>query len=449
VQQFSEKAFFGDTSDQLRKATPAEQLRLADGFRAELLYTVPIESQGSWVCLTTDDRGRLITSAQWGGLYRITPPPIGGDPQSTKVEPIDAEIGNAQGLLYAHDALYVVMSSDESGLYRVRDIDDDDQFDDVALLRAFEGDGEHGPHAVILAPDGNSLYVVGGNGSYLTKPPERSLVPRTWREDRLVRRMGASDGEFETHRPGAWICRTDLDGKQFELVAMGLRNPYDIAFNTTGELFTFDSDMEWDEGTPWYRPTRVNHVISGADFGWRAGTAKWPDDYIDSFGSVVDIGFSSPTGITFGTGAHFPAKYQESLFLCDWSLGNVYSVHLTPSGGSYRGEAERFVTAAPLPVTDIVINPVDGALYFTTGGRGITSALYRITYVGIETTNGVRHESDSFADERQLRHQPHLLAAYQKVLIKLLSYAVPVLYVQLPYLQLIFLLHALNILQQE
>ena len=50
-----------------------------------------------------------------------------------------------------------------------------------------------------------------------------------------------------------------------------MRNPFDIAFNHDGELFTYDADMEWDIGEPWYRPTRINHVISGAEFGFRNG----------------------------------------------------------------------------------------------------------------------------------------------------------------------------------
>ena len=45
----------------------------------------------------------------------------------------------------------------------------------------------------------------------------------------------------------------------------------DVAFNEDGEMLTFDADMEWDAGAPWYRPTRINHIISGADYGWRRG----------------------------------------------------------------------------------------------------------------------------------------------------------------------------------
>lgn len=62
------------------------------------------------------------------------------------------------------------------------------------------------------------------------------------------------------------MCKTDPDGKTWEVVATGFRNQYDIDFNGDGELFTYDADMEWDLNTPWYRATRVNHVISGAEF---------------------------------------------------------------------------------------------------------------------------------------------------------------------------------------
>src|SRR5205085_12106056 len=45
-----------------------------------------------------------------------------------------------------------------------------------------------------------------------------------------------------------------------------------------------------------------------------------------------------------------------------------------------------FLTGTPLPLTDIVVNPKDGALYFAIGGRKTTSGLYRVTYVGKEST---------------------------------------------------------------
>src|SRR5258708_37206380 len=88
----------------------------------------------------------------------------------------------------------------------------------------------------------------------------------------------------------------------------------------------------------------------------------------------------------FGYGARFPAKYQDALFLCDWSYGKLYALHLTPEGAAYRGELEEFLNGSPLPLTDVVVNPKDGALYFTIGGRKTQSGLYRVTYIGTEPT---------------------------------------------------------------
>ena len=44
------------------------------------------------------------------------------------------------------------------------------------------------------------------------------------------------------------------------------------------------------------------------------------------------------------------------------------------------------VSLPPLPLTDIVVNPKDGAMYFAIGGRNTMSGLYRVTYVGKEST---------------------------------------------------------------
>ena len=391
----------------------AGDFNLLPGFQAEQVYKVPRAEQGSWVSLTVDSQGRLIASSQWGQLYRITPP-VRGSGAEAQVEKIDLNIGQAQGLLCAAGSLYVVVngaSAQGSGLYRVRDTDGDDQYDEVQLLRRIQGDGEHGPHGVVLGPDGESLYIVGGN---FTKPPdpEKSRVPRHWDEDQILTPQNDSRGFGVSVRvPGGWVCRTDLDGKVWELIATGFRNPYDLALSDQGDLFTYDSDNERDIGTPWYRPTRICHVVSGGEFGWRTGTGKWPAYQPDSLPPAVEIGTGSPTGITFGYGTQFPEKYQRALFVSDWSFGNLYAVHLAPQGASYEGTFEPFVTAAPLPVTDCVVRPQDGMLYFTVGGRGVESALYRIWYPGDggQKIDGPKPAAPPLGELRrrlEARHQP-------------------------------------------
>ena len=112
------------------------------------------------------------------------------------------------------------------------------------------------------------------------------------------------------------------------MVSIGFRNAYDLALNADGELFTYDADMEWDLGLPWYRPTRVLHATAGSDFGWRSGTGVWPAYRLDSLPAAANIGPGSPVGLEFGYGASFPAKYQRALFALDWTYGTIYAVHL-------------------------------------------------------------------------------------------------------------------------
>jgi putative heme-binding domain-containing protein len=373
------------------KATPIDRIKAAKGFEVELLYSVPGQDQGSWVNLCTDDKGRILVSDQFGGLYRITPPPAGEVVHPSDVEPIPAAIRGVNGMVWAFGALYVGVNDYEqkipSGLYRITDSNGDDQLDHVELLHEVASKSDHGVHALMPTPDGEALYLVTGNN---TTPPEladSSPVRRVWGEDHLL--PSIPDGRGHNRgvlAPGGIIYRVSPDGEKFEAYASGFRNVFDAAVNRDGELFTYDADMEYDFNTPWYRPTRICHVTSGAEFGWRNGAGKRMPFYADNLPGVLDIGPGSPTGVTFGYGAKFPAKYQDALYALDWSWGKLYAVHLQESGSSYTATKEEFVTGAPLPITDAIINPLDGAMYFTIGGRRVQSGLYRVTYVGDEST---------------------------------------------------------------
>jgi putative heme-binding domain-containing protein len=391
--------------------TPVYVFNVLPGFQVEHLFTVPRDQLGSWVSITCDPKGRLIVSDQEKkGLCRVTPPPIGSK-EATKVEHLDVKITAAQGLLFAFDSLYVsVNGGPGSGLYRVRASKGDDHFDEVVKLASIRGGGEHGPHGLRLSPDGKSIFIVCGNH---TMPPEKinaSRLPTNWAEDLLLPRQWDANGHARgILAPGGWVARTDPDGKTWEMFSSGYRNTYDMAFNADGELFTYDADMEWDMGSPWYRPTRVCHAISGSEFGWRSGTGKWPTYYVDSLPPLLDIGPGSPVGVEFGYGAKFPAKYQKALYCLDWTFGTIYALHLEPSGSTYKAVKEEFVSRTPLPLTDAVV-ATDGALYFITGGRGTQSELFRVTYVGKESTAKVDYHDKVGAEARALRRR---LEAYQ------------------------------------
>jgi putative heme-binding domain-containing protein len=210
-------------------------------------------------------------------------------------------------------------------------------------------------------------------------------VAKLWGDDHLLPRMPDGRGHNRhVMAPGGIVYRFTPDGKTFEIFASGFRNIYDGGVNRDGELFVYDADMEYDFNTSWYRPTRINHVVSGGEYGWRNGAGKYPEFYIDNLPATLNIGPGSPTGCTFGYGAKFPAKYQEAFYALDWSWGKIYAVHLKPQGSTYTATKEEFVTGGPLPVSDAVIGS-DGAMYFTIGGRRVQSGLYRVSYVGKES----------------------------------------------------------------
>ena len=395
---------------------PDTQITIREGFDAELLYTVP-KSQGSWVAMAFDPKGRLIVSDQDDkGVFRVTlanadDPDSKIDVESLQGFPFEPvawgkrTVAGALGFLYAFDSLYM---STMKGFYRVRDTDGDDTFDEFTLLKKLHPGWEHSAHTIIKTEDGKGLYLTSGNHS---RVPEgvRSLEPAVWAQDSLLPAMPDPSGHATGVRaPGGWICRISPDGKDWTMVACGLRNSVDLAINPEGELFTYDSDLEFDVGSPWYRPTRVNHVTSASEFGWRAGSAKWPEYFADSNGAVIEMGPGSPTGISFGHHSNFPAVYQDKLFVCDWTFGTIFTVDMKEKGSSYTATKQEFLNGTPLNISAMRFGP-DGHMYFLCGGRNTDSKLYRIRYTGAAGagTKKVLRENQSLRDLRHSLEQFH------------------------------------------
>ena len=390
-------------------ATDPSTFTLPPGFKAELVRSA-LPEEGSWVAMAFDPQGRLTLAREKKGLLRLTfesrtgVPPVSpsnspAPPQGaagklesqagsltylgwpTRVEVINDTLLECRGLLYAHGALYANANNSKT-LVRLRDTKGTGQFDETTELLKTEGGVGHGRNHLKLGPDG-WLWIAHGNNVHLPKNLSTNSPLRNFAHDRLIPcpwDAGMFDGDVLL--PAGHILRMKPDGTEVQLWAGGLRNPLDVAFNEHGDLFTFDADMEWDVGCPWYMPNRVLHIVPGADYGWRRGTGRWPAWYPDTLPSVVDIGLASPTAVTFGHGAKFPAKYQKAFYICDWAYGRILAVHMTPQGASYTGTSELFVGGRPLNVTDVCIGP-DGAMWFTTGGRGTQSGLYRVSYSGL------------------------------------------------------------------
>ena len=333
-------------------------MNIANGFKVETVYSVPQATQGSWVSMTIDQQGRLIASDQGDrGFFRVTVKPDG--PPS--VEKLPVKLSSAQGLAWKSGSLYASVTG--QGMFRVSDTNGDDQLDHAELLSSYSGRGEHGNHGLVDTEDSEELFAISGNQTPL---PAADTIGRrrlqSVKEDLLLPRQWDPRGHAAgILAPGGWITRFDPATKKHDLFCAGFRNEYDAALNAQGDLFTYDADMEWDLGLPWYRPTRICHVVSGGDFGWRSGSGKWKEYYEDSLPPLANIGPGSPTGLVSGRGTHFPAKYQHAIYALDWTYGRILAIHMTPDGAGYKAEVEDFISGPALPVTDAVIGK-DGAL---------------------------------------------------------------------------------------
>ncbi|MEQ8764864.1 MAG: DUF1080 domain-containing protein [Planctomycetota bacterium] len=347
--------------------SPPPQVETLPGFRVEEFAY----GMGSVIALAQGPSGEMYFSEEGGHLYRLDL----DDRGAPSWELVTDTLKNCQGIGWAKGTLWAVGQGPEgTGLYRF-----DGSSGEVELYGRLNGGGEHGPHAVMEGPDG-LLYVMIGNHTKLEETPGEGSPFQISYEGHLLPRYTDPRGHArDIRKPGGLVARLDVETREWEVFGAGFRNAYDMAFNDRGDLFAFDSDMEWDVALPWYRPIRLCHVLPGAEFGWRTGSSKWPEWYADSLPAVVDADRGSPTGVAFYDGHAFPVRFRGAILGCDWSSGTILAFHVKPTGMSYTGTAEVLVRGKPLNVTDILTRP-DGSVVFSVGGRGTRGALYRLTY---------------------------------------------------------------------
>lgn len=339
------------------------------------------EQVGSLIAMTFNEFGHILASQEGQGLLLIYD--SNGDKIPDRVRPYCDRVRNVQGILALNGEVFVTGEGPEGpGLYRLADRDHDGQLEHVRTLLRFRCSvAEHGPHGVVLGPDG-LLYVLLGNHAALEGAWDPDSPYRDYYDTDLVPKYEDPGGHaVGIKAPGGVILRTDIEGSAVQLVAGGLRNPYDLTFHRDGELFVHDADMESDEGTSWYRPTRVCHIVPGGEYGWRSGWSKWPETYCDALPAVIDTGRGSPAGIVAYNHFMFPMRFHGALFSADWAQGRILLIRLKRQGASYTATSEVFLEGHPLNVTDLEVGP-DGWLYFCTGGRGTSGGIYRVTWKG-------------------------------------------------------------------
>jgi len=376
---------FDDVSRRDLIKVGGQRWRVPPGFVVE--EVAPNDMISSVVNMTFDHLGRPALSTEGGGIKLLMDDD--GDGSYDRLHSFCDEIDTAHGMHYIGPGDLLVNSRGPepdkvTALYRLTDTDGDDVADDVTMIMKSNGGiGEHGPHTIMTGPDGY-LYVLYGNHAHPSEPDDPASPLYGLDEDSLLPRYVDPRGHANNIRaPGGTMHRLSPDLKTWHQIVGGYRNPFDMAMNLTGEIFTFDSDMEWDRGLPWFRPIRVIHAVPGADYGWRTGSSKMPDYYIDTLPGVDGVGRGSPVGVAFYYHDAYPEKFRGAFFMGDWSRGRIRVIFPEQAGATYAGETDDFIVGEPLNVTDLDVGP-DGNLYFTIGGRRTTGGLYRVRYTGTD-----------------------------------------------------------------
>jgi len=331
----------------------------------------------SLLCMTLAPDGSLLVGSEQSGVLRVSD--ADGDGFFESTEALAPEFRDVQGLLAERDAIFVVgrrgaRTEKERGLWRL-----DPDGTNARLLVPFSNGDEHGPHGVVRGPSG-SLFMAYGD---LSRPLSTPANPLPLEPPPLLPPLDDPSGyAARAAWPYGGVLRVDDATGVWTQYAHGMRNPYDLAFDAEGELFTVDADMEWDLGWCGYRPVRACLIVEGGDHGWRTGSDPLPAWFPDLVPPIAVLDRSSPTGMLHGSALRWPTELQDTLVVGDWLRGRIFGVALTPDGSGWAGAGRLlYQSDVPLPVTDLVAD-AGGELLLCTGGRGQRGGLFRLRYQG-------------------------------------------------------------------
>ncbi len=229
-----------------------------------------------------------------------------------------------------------------SELVRIRDSDGDGVADQREVLLTLKTTATY-PH------NGLSGLTVGGDGWLYVGQGENLGEPYT---------LVAADGSQQSgDGEGGNIFRCTFDGSDLQRVATGFWNPFGIALDPAGRLWTVGNDPD---AMP---PCRLIHVVAGADYGFqfrfgRAGThplQAWNGELPGTLPMAAGTGEAPCDVIAHG----------DRLWVTSWGDNRIERYRPQPQGATWTSETEVFVQgdASFRPVA--LAAAADGSVYVT------------------------------------------------------------------------------------
>jgi putative membrane-bound dehydrogenase-like protein len=340
------------------------RLLVPEGFRVTLY--APDELAHNIYCMTIDAAGRVVVSGP--GYVKLLHDDDGDGRADRATTFCDYPGSGAHGLVF--DGPHLICNGD-NGLRRLVDADGDGRADGPKETWARLAHPEHGANGLVQGPDG-WFYLICGNNAGVSR--EHVQLPSSPVTDPYC---------------GA-VVRFSPDGRRSDVYAHGFRNPYDLDFSPTGQLYTVDSDGERDHHLPWYAPTRLFDIGQGREHGWllEGWIRSWnrPEWFYDNVERSTEFGRGSPTGLVVYRHRQFPERYRGGIFCACWTLGRIYFCPLQRDGATFRSAHEVFLQStgdAGFAPVDLAVGP-QGDLFVAVGGRGTRGSVYRIRYAAGE-----------------------------------------------------------------
>jgi len=228
------------------------------------------------------------------------------------------------------------------------------------------GATNHNGGAMHFRADGKLYVAVGENATSSNSQTLNNRLGKILRYN--------TDGSIPTDNPFYGTAT----GANRSIWAMGLRNPYTFAIqSTTDRMFINDVGQgTWEE---------INDGLAGVNYGWpNTEGATTNTSYKTPYYYYAHSG-GSPTGCAITGGAfynppmtQFPASYVGKYFFADYCSGWIYYIDPTLAAPTNSNPTAiqtptNFATGASSPV-DLQVGP-DGALYYLQ-----RSGVRRITY---------------------------------------------------------------------